>query len=152
MLGILLAITMPVWLPFLLIGFATEVVFLPREWRFRSRMRKAGRWLSHTNLLHRLSEQTGTLIVEWPTPGWSFSRAWWSDEVVGELPTDPATAGGFIRECHVRFTSPDTGRAMLVAVWNGEQFARRLMQRFENIPTIRYCSFVMPEEVGESES
>jgi hypothetical protein len=137
-------LTAPLWVPVLFVGFATELAFLPGEWRVRRRMRRAGRWLPRAALFERLRAGAGTLLVEWPTPGWRFCRAWWVPEVI-ERPQDlsePREARRFDRWCHARYTDLERGAALLVAVWWGERVARRLERRFVRVAVVRYCSFI----------
>jgi hypothetical protein len=75
-------LTAPVWMPVVVVALITEVAFLPGEWLLRRRMRRAGRWLPRARLCERLWAGSGTLIVEWPTPGWRFCRAWWTPESI----------------------------------------------------------------------
>jgi hypothetical protein len=135
-------LTAPLWAPALLVGLATELAFLPGEWRVR-RMRRAGRWLPRAELRQRLRRRAGTLIVEWPAPGFRYSRAWWASEVIGPSARgSPGPPGrGFARWCHGRYTDLGRGAALLVAVWGGERVARRLERRFPGVGVVRYCSF-----------
>jgi hypothetical protein len=133
-------------------ALVTEIAFLPSECQVRRRMRRADRWLPRARLLERLRAGCGTLTVEWPTPGWQFSRAWWTPEVI-ERPVqelaDPHRARQFARWCHERHTDLERGTAPLVAVWWGEWVVRRLEHRFPGAQVVRYCSFF--PDLAESE-
>jgi hypothetical protein len=142
----------PLWVPVLFVALVTEVAFLPGEWRVRRRMRRAGRWLPKAELFERLQAGSGTLIVDWPTPGWRFCRAWWTPEVI-ERPTqelsEPRRARQFERWCHDRYTDLERGTALLVAVWWGEWVVRRLERRIIGVAVVQYCSFF--PSIAESE-
>jgi hypothetical protein len=152
---IALALTAPLWLPVVVFAFATELVFLPGEWRVRRQMRRAGRRMGWCELLARLRARAGTLIVERPLPSWSFSRAWWTPEVVPcpERLAAPDSlcpwATPFDAECHVRFTDLDGGQAKLVAVWWGGFVVAILRCLFPRVAVIRYCSFIPPSPEAE---
>src|SRR5262245_25384906 len=107
----------PLWLPLHFVAYSTEVAFLPAEWALRRRMRRQGRAVRMAELRADLVGGKGSLIVEWPTPGWRFSRLWWTDEAV---PNGSPTRGSVLPFAR-RYTDPDAGRARLVAVWNGDQ-------------------------------
>src|SRR5579872_2062215 len=114
--GIVL-LTAPLWVPVVIVALVTEVAFLPGEWRLRRRMRDAGRWLPRAELLKRLQARSGTLLVEWPTPGWRFCRAWWTPEPIPASvrePVEPGRVRQFDRWCHDRYTDLERGTALLV--------------------------------------
>jgi hypothetical protein len=130
---------LPIWLPILIIALCTETYFLPSEWHVRRRMRTAGRWLPRQDLLRHLERQTGTLIVEYPTPGWRFSRLWWTNETLENQ--ESLGVPEFERWCHQQYTDLDCGRAFLVGVWWGNWRVRRLERKYPTIKVVRYCSF-----------
>lgn len=152
---ITLALSAPIWVPVVVFAVATELVFLPGEWRVRRRMRRAGRWLRWNTLLSRLRMRTGTLIVERPLPSWSYSRAWWTPEVVPRLerlsgpdPEHPWVTPSVVAY-HSRFTDLDGGQAQLVAVWWGGFVVAVLGCLFPRVPVIHYCSFLPPNPAVE---
>ncbi len=144
-------LTAPVWVPVVVVALVTEVAFLPGEWRLRRQMRRAGRYLPRARLCERLRARSGTLIVEWPTPGWRFCRAWWTPEAIErpQEPSEPRSARQFERGCHERYTDLERGTALLVAVWWGEWVVRRLERRFMGLEVVRICSFFPDVAVSE---
>src|SRR5687767_15638397 len=131
-LWVIAMVTSPLWLPVLFVAFATEVAFLPGEWHVWRRMRRAGRWLPRGELFERLRMRSGTLIVEWPTPGFRFSRVWWTPEIIG-CPAQEVSEHDrvtYYERCHARYTDLERGAALLVSVWWGEWALRRLEHRF----------------------
>jgi hypothetical protein len=145
-------ITAPLWVPIVVVALVTEVAFLPREWQVRRRMRCAGRWLPRAELLERLQAGCGTLIVEWPTPGWQFCRAWWTPEVIEQSNQELSEIRRLRQlECcyHERYTDLKRGTALLVSVWWGEWLVRKLERRFPGVRVVRYCSFF--PDLAESE-
>ncbi len=150
-----LAITSPIWLPFVLVGFLTEVVFIPGEWRFQRRMRAKGRYLSPRELKSRLAANaSGTLIVDAPTLGWRITRVWWIEENVlstapveppvledrrvvpdrfQELPEEFLTWHPLNRWCWHQYLSPETGHDSLVAVWHGRKLAVSLAEGYPQV-------------------
>jgi hypothetical protein len=133
-------ISAPVWFPLFFLAVAFELIFLPGEWQLRSEMRRASRLLSKGELDRHLLHGSGTLIVEFPTVGWSFSRAWWTeDDLRDRVPAPSETdviLDEFSRRCYETYFERDHGRAQLVSVWRGERVVRRLKKRFPDMPVV----------------
>jgi hypothetical protein len=111
-------VLMPIWLPALIVSHRW------REWRFRERMRRAGRFVHWFELLPRLNRGEGTLIVEQAQK--ASCRVWWTDQDVraaaGNLAVPESTTldyfrtqapHPFVRWCHERFTAAKGGTAFL---------------------------------------
>ncbi len=118
-----------------------------RELGVRRRMRVAGRLVSRRKCLELMENSSGTLIIEWPTPSWNVSRVWWtSDDVLAEAPIPPLDAKEckpvdlvhhpFIEWCHKQCTELDGGTASLIAVYNGNSCAERLIARFPKMQKV----------------
>jgi hypothetical protein len=145
-----LALTAPLWVPFVVAALVTEVAFLPGELRVRQQMRRVGRQVRWRELRPNLRGRAGTLIVEYPTPGWRFSRAWWTTEV---LPEPPETApdpdcpwlGAAGVAYHPLHTHLGDGTARLVAVWCGRWVVGLLRWRYPGLRVVTYCSFMAGE-------
>jgi hypothetical protein len=73
-LRVIIILTAPVWLPVALVALLTELAFLPGELGLRRRMRRTGRVTRAADMRYALAADHGSLIVEWPTPGWRFCR------------------------------------------------------------------------------
>ena len=118
--------------------------------KFRLRMKKAGRCLSLAELRHHLlSTDQGTIIVESPSMGWAYTNAWWTSEPVsgfapGRQPTkedyremDLASAHPWDKFCWDKYTSPDTGEAKLLRIWNGAVLAANLKNEFPKLNIVK---------------
>jgi hypothetical protein len=142
-----LAITAPLWLPVLLVGLLTEVVFIPSEWLFQSRMKAKGRYLSPRRLASRLAaNDSGTLIVDAPTPSWGITRVWWTQEdVLSSAPVPSAEDRDrpmrledfswrpFDRWCWHHYLSPEKGQGTLIASWHGQKLAKALAEKYPQV-------------------
>jgi hypothetical protein len=130
-----------------ILAVAVELIFLPGEWRLRSEMRRAGRLLSKGELDRYLVLGSGTLIVEFPTVGWSYSRAWWTEDDLRDRVPAPSetdvTLEEFSRWCYETYIERDYGRARLVSVWRGERVVRRLKKRFPNMPVVTCHAYLV---------
>lgn len=118
-------------LPILFIGAAISIPvtsLLRRSDRkkhdlFCADMRKAGRTISSEALDKHISAGDGTLIREW-VRAFKKSRVWWTpDNIYKESPHKSADLmtlykddefGPFLEWCWSQYTSPETGRALLV--------------------------------------
>ena len=128
---LVLCVTAPVWAPLLLIACATEVIFLPREWRLRRDMRRSGRWRS-AGRFGNAGLVGGTVIIEWPTFDYSYKRVWWTpDDVATVAPMAPRPDGddGFDAGDRYHWHPYDQwlagsylrsrkGRAVLIRIWD----------------------------------
>lgn len=126
----------------------------------RRHMRRRGRYVPSSEICERIAAHGGTLIIESPSLGWTFTHAWWTpDDVVSispfAIPADEEykNAAATMRcldwdkWCWDNYTSPDEGRALLLRVWNGASVERRLRQRFADLSVVRtWTAFV---HVGE---
>jgi hypothetical protein len=176
-LALLMLFTMPVWGPLLLVAIWTELAYLPGELRFRSRMRRAGRWLPRADFIGHLREGTGTVIVEWPSRNLTLSRAWWTPEVI-EMPwtrepidlsscvysdypevfdlslapeADLHRAVSFANRCRERYTHPERGQALLASVWHGEHVVWQLGRTSSSIRIIYWSWRGVFWRVGKGE-
>lgn len=110
-------VSVPVWLPTLIAIQAWG------EHRFRKRMRARGRFVDWADLVPRLRQGDGTLIVEQAQK--IGCRVWWTDlEVLSraEVPPPPEKELDYLRQdaphpfvswCHKAFIAADRGAASL---------------------------------------
>lgn len=99
-------------------------------WRFRRKMKAVGRYISWQELQQRHERGEGTLILEANDHG-KGGNFWWSDADIKSLSPVPVLLDDntgrhshmrdhpFSIWCHANFTSPETGRAMLVQSGGG---------------------------------
>lgn len=119
------------------------------ERRLRSKMRRGNRYLSYSDVRRRISER-GSLIIESPSLGWNVTRAWWTpDDLLSESavasPNDEQRRQSakemrsldWDEWCWRRYTSPETGKALLLRVWNGESLGRKLKSVFSELQVVR---------------
>jgi hypothetical protein len=117
--------------------FVSNVMGVIREWRFRKRVRARGRYTTWRKLVEQFGPDSGTVLIDGPTLGWGISRAWWTHEnVIREAPCSRPKSpreifGGpsphaFELWCYERYTSPESGTAILFGVWNGKRRALKL--------------------------
>lgn len=129
----LIVVTAPIWI----ILLATELYFLPQEWWLRRKMKKSGRLIKPQALQHM---DSGTLIIDRPTFNWGLSRIWFTRDAVLDLspvpPPDPkgpdpenATWHPHFRWVHEKYTSPESGAALLLHVWHGEKRLKGLIAK-----------------------
>jgi len=115
-------------------------------------MRRKGRFLRLIDAKRSIAESTGTLIVEYPWPGFRYTHAWWTpDDVVGKLPfaNDPNRDGDnsafelhadWNQWCWDNYLAPDTGCGFLLQVWDGKELESRLLAEYPDLKTIRTLS------------
>lgn len=161
----LLAITLPLWLPFYLVlvvlFFAAMLTACGmsaltrryRDARMAQRTQFAGRKMSWEDV-ERRAAKGGTLIEDWTTVGWIAARVWWTDDVVAALPDPfeaddpwPLAAEPAYRAAIKMYASPDSPRIRLVAIAHGgracrklEQRIARLRERFPAAGYVKLCS------------
>ena len=134
------------------LGCYAVVMNCVSELRVRSRMVRCGRYLRPRDLRRRIASDGGTLLVESPTLGWGVTRAWWTpDDVLGKSPHPQPTREDYRttlteskgtrclewdRWCWSNYTGLDSGRAMLVRVWNGRTLESKLMRDFPKLKVV----------------
>lgn len=148
--------------PFMLIGMILLALLFPLllivisgvnfaiERRFLYQLRQSGRYLRLSSARARISEEGGTFIIEKPTLGWNFTHAWWTpDDLLALSPYPVPTEDEYDNSakemkclnwdawCWDNYTSPETGRAFLIRVWNGMSLEPRLTKRFPNTRIVR---------------
>jgi hypothetical protein len=138
-------------LPLLLvIGLFAAICIFVSEIRFRARMRRCGRFLRRREITARIeADGSSTLIVESPTLGWGFTRAWWTSESVlafspYPMPSDEDFRGAAEKnQCldwdrwhWENYTDPNKGRAFLCSVWSGRWLERRIRRRFPDTSVV----------------
>jgi hypothetical protein len=131
--------------------------------RFVARMRRRGRRLSFRQVRKRIDVEGGTLIIKSPALGWNTTYAWWTpDEVLTQspfrIPTDEEyeQAARTMKCCEWdrwlwrEYTSPDTGRAFLLRVWNGKSMESLLKSLFPSLAVVKTWTGAMhfPENVN----
>lgn len=133
------------------------IVVYPRsmwsDYCWRRQLRRAGRYKNAAIDGHYLN--SGTLIVDSPTVGWTITQCWWTpDDVVAispvPIPTDEdrkshssdkpeQLALPFDRWVAKRYLDANAGTATLLAVRRGEQIAAEVSGR-RNIPIVKSWS------------
>ena len=115
---------------------------------FQHRMRRARRFLSIAQVHDRIADCGGTLIIESPSFGWKYSRAWWTPvDVQTQSPFKTATLEDYQqgdelkcldwdRWCWNNFTSPETGGGFLLRVWNGKSVEGKLKEDFPDLVVV----------------
>lgn len=117
---------------------------------FRARMRQCGRFLRWRQLSARIAaEGPGTLIVESPSLGWSFTHAWWTPEKILDMspylvPTDDEYRSAaeqmhcldWDRWIWENYTAPDDGRGFLLRVWNGQSIEELVRRSFPLVDVV----------------
>lgn len=143
----------------LLLGAYSGVANYVGEAILRRRMRLAGRFLPPQAALRRIGDGAGTLIIERPTVGWNITRAWWtSEDVLATAPAQPSDMDSsdvsvlcrdpFTNWCYQKYTHLDEGSALLVAVYNGERAADRLLQQLPGVKRVELKSgFVIQRDL-----
>lgn len=119
------------------------------ERRVRWRMRHCGRYLTLSDARERIALRGGTLIIENPSLGWNFTRAWWTpDDVLSTLPFAVPTKDDYknaVTEmkclewdkwCWDNYTSLDDGRALLLRVWNDASIEQKLKRWFADLHVV----------------
>jgi len=138
-------------LVFLPLGILSGVCLVWGELYVWLRMRFHGRFLSGRKRRDCFARGRGTVIIESPAVGWNVTRAWWTDEdVLALAPAPPPTNDNlrdgtiwghpFVRWAHERYTDIQTGRAMLLAVWNGSRMQRRWSKRYPKLRFVKVWS------------
>lgn len=170
---VLLILLLPFMIPvivFVLCLFIPLVIFAIgynyfNERRFRSRMIRCGRYVSHRELSRKLQDgATGTLIIESPSMGWNFTHAWWTpDDLLEIAPTEQPTkedyhvaaeemqAHPWDEWCWKQYTSSEQGNAFLIRVWNGSSIAKRLHHQHKSLKLVEtWTAIPSMEEICES--
>jgi hypothetical protein len=152
------------FVPIALIGLFSVAIFLlffgayaaagniVRERRFKRRMKTLGRVLAKRQFLANLSSG-GSMLIEKPSMGWNITRAWWtSDDIIHIAPMPPATAEEWRQAarqelahkwdcwCWDNYTSPESGKAYLLRVWNGVLIEKWLKQNYPLVPVVHTWS------------
>lgn len=130
---------------------------LPRSlWmshRWRSHLRREGRYKNPNIRPDRIVN--GTLIVDSPTVGWSFTRCWWTPDDIPAISPEPIPTQEE-RERHTRsrperlefafdrwvaskYLSDNGGSAVLLSCRRGDVTARRIAER-HNVPIVNSWS------------
>jgi hypothetical protein len=136
----------------ILLGLGVYAFFhiLVCELLFRARMRQCGRFLHWRKLGARIAEEgSGTLIIESPSLGWGFTRAWWTpDKVQVVSPHTAPTDDEYWRatekmQCldwdrwHWKnYTDPENGRGFLLRVWNGRSLEKWVRRTFPSVDVV----------------
>jgi len=144
----------------LMVGFATEVIFIPGEWCFKRRMSLLGRYISRQKLRCHAAEASGTIIVDHPSFGWALSRVWWtSEDVVSQANASKLSADEPLPEFNDfkcrdfdawvwdRYLNPQTGRALLIEVWHGRRKVESILHHCAHLKLIE--SFSMGKSLEE---
>ncbi|QDS95655.1 hypothetical protein FF011L_44530 [Roseimaritima multifibrata] len=130
------------------------------ERRIRRRMRRSGRYLSLSIARERIASDGGTLIIENPSLGWSFTHAWWTpDDVRSSSPFAVPTNDDYRNAaeqmqcldwdkwCWDNYTCPDNDGAFLLRVWNGATIERKLKKWFAELDVVHtWTAFVHTPE------
>jgi hypothetical protein len=120
------------------------------ERRVLRTLRESGRYLSLADVLKHIEARGGTLIIEFPSFGWNYTRAWWTpDDVLSISPFSVPSKGDYeqaYRNCECldwdkwcleNYTCMDSGCAYLLRVWNGAALEPILRQQFPALQVIR---------------
>jgi len=139
-----------------LIGGAFELLFIPSELRFRRRMQRAGRCLSLRACASRQECSPGTLIIEDPTAGWTYTRAWWTSDDISDAAPDPrsrdqayhtAIQTGKVPDWDKwlwqEYLNPSTGTAHLLRVWRGYSLKAVFKDKFPKTAVVFTWSAVV---------
>ena len=116
---------------------------------FKRRMRRCGRFISVREAKRRINSANGTLIIEPPSPGWGFTRAWWAPDKVFsvspyKIPTHDDfraalkahTSTDWDQWCFDHYVGSESGEAFLLKVWNGKKLESRLKSQFPDLDTV----------------
>lgn len=135
------------------IGIFCLICTVVSEFSLRLSMQRRGRGLRMSELRRRITANGGTLIVEYLSPGWRLSHAWWTpDDLVAQSPYSMPDEDEFFNAfaeakcldwekwCWRNYTSPDCGRAFLVRVWNGACVERELKHKFPGLTVVHTCT------------
>ncbi len=130
-------------------GFSYVQIVLG-EWRLMRMMRRHNRSMSPDDLLAKLNNRNGSIIIERPYLGWGISRIWWTpDDIAVLAPAEPRTVEDFdydltnitsepFTEWAVEnYLSERTGKAWLVSVFKSEGLARRFAKRFPRLKMVK---------------
>ena len=133
-------IRMPLSLLFLPVLFAAGLISIPcslvyrriasrRERRLETEMKAKGRLLEWDQFVQTFEAGEGTVIEE--RRSFKRVRGWWTPESVHGLSPHPVpdwletirlkTFNPFSAWCHAQYTSPETGRALLIGTPAAEQ-------------------------------
>ncbi len=143
----------------------TSVLNYVGERRFRSRMRRCGRFLQSRDACQRIESEGGTLLIERPALGWNVTSAWWTPEdLPAKSPFPVPTDEDYKKElkemrkvtglwclawdkwCWDNYTSPVHGRAFLLQVRNGKNLEPKLKALFPNLRIVRAWTGPLPRQ------
>jgi hypothetical protein len=142
-----------VLLPLILPLFAWALIkSVFSERRFKDLMKVAGRTLARRELRGKLSSG-GSVIIESPHLASGITRAWWTpDHLVEIAPVSPATHDqrkdslqqDRVHEwdwwCWVNYTSPESGKAFLMRVWNGSRLKKWVTRECPSVVVVQAWS------------
>jgi hypothetical protein len=171
---VLLVVLFPFILPAILLvflilslmgGYAIVANYLS-ERRLKSRMKRRGRYLRISDARRRIESDGGTLLIEAPSLGWNFTRAWWTPNDLLEESPFPLPEGDdyktavkhmrcleWDRWCWDNYICEDDGKAYLLRVWNGESVKRKFRESSPNLKVVRTWTALVhfpipPETLG----
>jgi hypothetical protein len=147
---------------FLIIGMYAVISGFFCEERFRVRMKRCGRSLGLSNVNKEIQAKGGTLIIEYPSPGWRHTRAWWTpDDLFSKstisLPTIEEEMAlehlDWYKWCWDSYLCPGNGRAYLLQVHNGKYMEKKLKKHFPTLTVVHvYTGLYFLSKYGNNQN
>lgn len=119
-------------------------------------IRRDNRTLRREELIEKIQDDLGTLIIESTTVSWGRSRAWWTEDNILSLCSvkpppereddvetsqeEKAAEYEFAKWAHKNYTDLQNGRAKLVKLRNGYNFVEKLSKRFPGLKFVHVWS------------